>query len=75
MWRTGSARNKEGIVMALGTKTKMWWEIILEIAKFFARVPLALVVIASCGLVSWVILLLVYRATQFLVTNYLSQPW
>ena len=61
--------------MAMGEVRSSWWEITLEIAKFVARLPLAIVAIAAGGCVSWLIFWFIFRCTQYVYFRFLNHPW
>ena len=51
------------------------WGKILVLLKWSARLPLAVLAIITAGLCAWTFLLFIYRATQWLWTNVLKNPW
>jgi hypothetical protein len=62
-------------VMPLGQQQQKLWEVILTWALFLARLPVAMCVIATTGLVSWLGVMFFFRLTQYLYTHFLDEPW
>ena len=61
--------------MPLGQPVIDLWTLILRIAKWAARIPLAVLVIFAAGCVSYLGFYFVFRATVWLWENFLKNPW
>mgnify|MGYP001112632344 CR=1 FL=1 len=61
--------------MPLGQPPIDLWALILKIAQWAARIPLAALVIFSAGCVSFLGFYTVLRATQYIWSHWLKNPW
>ena len=61
--------------MALGQVPQNVWGVILEIAKFFARLPVALLVIVMAAFFSWLGFWFIFRLTEYIFTHWLQKSW
>ena len=61
--------------MAMGQPQIDLWALILKIAQWAARIPLAALVIFTTGCVGFLGFYLVLRITQWLWINWLQNPW
>jgi hypothetical protein len=61
--------------MPLGQPQIDLWTLVLQIAKWAARIPLAALAIFSAGCVAYLGFYLVLRVTQWAWFNWLQKPW
>ena len=61
--------------MALGQRPLMWWGIVLQVAKWAARLPIAALVIVAAALFSWLGLFFLWRASWWIYEHWLQNPW
>jgi len=61
--------------MALGVKPQQWWAMVGEALKWCARVPVAIGVVVGAGCFSYLAIMSIIRLTQWVYTNWLSDPW
>lgn len=52
-----------------------WWTLVLVIAKWAARIPLAGLAIFTAGCMAYLGFYFVLRVTQWAYSNWLSSPW
>jgi hypothetical protein len=61
--------------MALGQMPQNVWGVILEITKWAARIPIALLVIIIAAFFSWLGFWFVFRITEYAYVHWLNHPW
>lgn len=61
--------------MPMGQPQIDLWALVLRIAQWAARIPLAALVIFTAGCVSYLGFYFMLRVTQWLWRNYLQYPW
>jgi len=52
-----------------------WWTLVLTIAQWAARIPLAALAIFAAGCVAYLGFYLVLRTTQWIFFRWLQSPW
>jgi len=66
---------EEGQKMPLGTQQQTLWQNILSLTLFLARLPVAILVIATAGCISFLGVMFTYRLTEFLFDRFLDHSW
>jgi hypothetical protein len=61
--------------MPIGQQQIDLWALILRIAKWAARIPLAALVIFTAGCTAFLGFYFVLRVTQYAWTHWLKTPW
>ena len=60
--------------MASGTSLD-WWQIILRVFAWAARIPVACVIVFTAGCLAFLAFLFVFRLTAWIFRSVLAHPW
>lgn len=61
--------------MPMGQQRIDLWGLVLRVAQWAAKIPLAVLVIFAAGCLGYLGFFFVFRATVWLFENFLKNPW